>query len=385
MRRRIILLVVCISALILLINNAQLLKLFQQPDPSQNLQKVFDPANAPLYKKYHFDNSENVINIGIQPFWTPGIITEVMKRDQLLNNALKKLGMRINFYSFFKGADVNYFFQQGDLDAGVGGDMPAISLCAKQKIVITSLIEKSYASILSKSIVTTSDLKGKSISFPYGSVGHRMLLTLMAANNLDENDVDMIPLDVNEMPRALKNNVIDAFVSWEPVLTLALLENPKYLVVARGVTEAYLYFSEAFEKKHSKAVMEILASQIRSMEWLRLDKSNLKLASQWLISEMNEMTGELPKLSEEDLSTIALEGLLETSSMGKIVDRSLKTNGRLFQQFKFLQSVGEIEASTSWQMIKDCFTQSYIDQILLSKPQFQINSFALESESQADE
>jgi len=47
--------------------------------------------------------------------------------------------------------------------------------------------------------------------------------------------------------------------------------------------------------------------------------------------------------------------------------------------------VGEIEASTSWQMIKDCFTQSYIDQILLSKPQFQINSFALESESQADE
>lgn len=385
MYRRIILLIGFICASTLFILNYQDFNHFHQSLSNQKTDKVINLTLHTLYKNYHFDQSENVINIGIQPLWTPGVITEVMKRDQLLKQALLHRGMTVRFHPFFKGADVNYFLQRGDLDAGVGGDMPAISLCAKEKIVISSLIEQGFSTMLSKSIVMTSDLKDKSIAYAFGSIGHRMLLTLLDANELKTSDVRMIALDVNKMSEALKNDKIDAFVAWEPISTLTLLENPKYLTVARAVTTGYLYFSHAFANKHSQAVNDIVASQLRAMEWLRLDKANLQQASRWVLDEMKEMTGESSKLSETALSFITQEGLIGTASMGKIVDRSLKIDGRLFQQFKFLQSVGEVEGSVSWQNISECFDQSYINKVLLSKSFYQLNSFALENGSQADE
>ena len=69
-----------------------------------------DLTNHPIYSKYQFNNTENTINIGIQPLWTPtGFITEALKRDDVLLNALSELGKKIQFFSFLKSDDVNFF------------------------------------------------------------------------------------------------------------------------------------------------------------------------------------------------------------------------------------------------------------------------------------
>ena len=71
---------------------------------------VTDLSKHPVYSKYKFDNTDRVINIGVQPLYLPtGLITESMKRDHILSENLLTNGLKVRYYPFLKGSDGNYF------------------------------------------------------------------------------------------------------------------------------------------------------------------------------------------------------------------------------------------------------------------------------------
>lgn len=71
---------------------------FKPPEPLGDLQ------THPIYSHYKFNNSDNILNIGVQPLYLPtGIILEAIKRDRILLQNLHDLGMDIQFFSFLKG------------------------------------------------------------------------------------------------------------------------------------------------------------------------------------------------------------------------------------------------------------------------------------------
>lgn len=76
------------------------------------------------FEGYQFGNPETVIDLGIQPLWLPGVISEVMRRDSILHEALAKRGFEIRFHAFLKGADVNSFIASRHLEAGIGEYIP---------------------------------------------------------------------------------------------------------------------------------------------------------------------------------------------------------------------------------------------------------------------
>jgi hypothetical protein len=79
------------------------------------------PSKHPIYTKYDFSNTEEVINLGTQPFFSPtGLITETMKRDNILHKALSESGIKARFFPFLNGNDVNLYLRRGDIDAGIG-------------------------------------------------------------------------------------------------------------------------------------------------------------------------------------------------------------------------------------------------------------------------
>ncbi len=103
---------------------------------------VPDLDSHPVYQAYTFDESDSVIYIGTQPLYIPtGLITEAIKRDTLLHESLDALGMKIEFFPYFKGNDVNHFIRNGSLDAGVGGDMPALSIASTHDVIIPALVQ----------------------------------------------------------------------------------------------------------------------------------------------------------------------------------------------------------------------------------------------------
>jgi len=86
---------------------------------------IQDLSVHPIYSKYTFGAAnENVIDFGIQPIGVQiRVISEVMRRDQVLIKALSDLGQEIKFHSFLKGTDVDFSLERGILELALGGDM----------------------------------------------------------------------------------------------------------------------------------------------------------------------------------------------------------------------------------------------------------------------
>lgn len=215
----------------------------------------------PVYSAYEFGRTDNVIDVGVQPMWIPtNIITEVMKRDMVLKDALARKGLELRFHGFRKGADVNFFLGRGDIEVGVGGDMPALTAAAESNVVVASVIQRGFCSIVARRQMLTTDLEGMRIAYPTGSISHYRLLRLLSSANLDESDVELVAMDVAMMPEALNRNEIDAFAAWEPTPTIALITCERAVVIHRSLSSGYLYFSRSFAQRHPEAMRLIVAA-----------------------------------------------------------------------------------------------------------------------------
>ncbi len=121
-----------------------------------------DLSDHPIYSSHDFgDEEETVIGVEIQPLWLPtGIIAEAMRRDAVLSEALSEQGLEIRFYPFPKGADVNFYPHRGDLEAAMGGDMPALTACATSDVLVTALIQQGFSSIVAQPHYLVEDWAG---------------------------------------------------------------------------------------------------------------------------------------------------------------------------------------------------------------------------------
>ena len=112
---------------------------------------VPDLSDHPIYRNYEFGQDDSVIDLGTQPLWVPTcLISEVMQRDTVLYAALAEQGLRIRFHAFLKGADVNFWLRRGELEVGIGGDMPALTAAADSSVLVATLIQKGLCAIVAK-------------------------------------------------------------------------------------------------------------------------------------------------------------------------------------------------------------------------------------------
>lgn len=332
----------------------------------------------PVYSNYEFNRNDSVINIGIQPMYLPtGIILEVIKRDNILNKALSASGKQLKYYSFLKGADINFFLQQKSLDGGVGGDMPALSVSSSFDVVIPVIIQKGNAAIVSAKPMLTNELKRKRIAYPYGSISHYFILELMQSAGIAENMVRLIPMDVSSMSKALHNNEIDLFSAWEPNVSSALKQYPGFFITYQKITTGYLYFSKTFVQKNPKIVNHILAAVIRSISWMKSDRENLLLACEWNIMEMEKLTGEKSILNAAEIANLALKDILGYRSKYSIVINAddIRINSSLHKEYEFIAALNEEMKSNSWEQIMKSFDYNLINEILGHPKDFQLNEY----------
>ncbi len=79
---------------LILIAHTAMLKTGRAED--QSTVQIHDLSDHPIYSKYKFNNTENIINLGTQPFFSPtGLITEAMKRGTVLHNVLSGSGAEV--------------------------------------------------------------------------------------------------------------------------------------------------------------------------------------------------------------------------------------------------------------------------------------------------
>ncbi len=336
----------------------------------------------PIYSKYEFDHTDRTIRIGTQPLYLPSsLIMEALKRDTILKEELSKRGFKIVFYDFLKGNDLNFFLTRGDLDAGVGGDMPTLTAAAKLDIVIPALIQRGFVSIVANRQMLIENLKGKRIGYAFGSNAHYALIKTLASEGLSENDVHLIPMDVTQMPERLSNGEIMAFCAWEPTPTMALKNYTKAKIIHQRLSLGFFYFLDTVYQKHPGAVSLILAAQVRAISWMQEEKQNLLLACEWGLAAGEQAFGAKINLSTNDIAAIAMKDILGQIQNPGIAEDDIKINGPLHQEFMFLIDIGKIPASLSWHQTRNKFTPEILDMVWANKNNYRLDEFKYQNGS----
>ena len=361
------------ACLILMIHTA-LLKTGKAED--QSIVKTPDLSHHPVYSKYKFNNAENVINLGVQPLYSPtGFITEVMKRDAVLRKDLSALGMEVRFYAFFKGGDVNWFLRKGNIDVGIGGDMPAITAAATMDTVIPALIQQGFTSVVAKRSMLIRELRGKKIGYAFGSNAHYALLKALSSGRLSEDHVKLIPMDVNEMPEALQSGKVIAFSAWEPTPAITLMKYSENVVIHRYLSSGYIYFTKIFSDKYPEVVRQIVAAEIRALRWMQSSRENLLKASEWALQASERLTMQKVELSVEENASLAEDDILGITSAPIIPQNDLRQNGSLFTEFEFLKALNQIPASANWKKVRGSFDLQIMIDVVTHSKEYKLNEF----------
>lgn len=337
---------------------------------------VQDLSKHPTYSKYSFGQADNVIDVGMQPLaFTISVISEAMKRDTVLKTALAKQDLELRFHPFFKGADANFFLLRGDLEAVIAGDMPTITAAAVSDVTIVAQNLLGFNSIVADRPKLIKDLRGKRIGYAFGSAAHFNILQALSSEGLEETDVNLIQLNVNEMPEALVQGKIDAFSAWEPTPTIALAEFDEFVAIHRCLVSTFLYFSRSFANQYPQAVRQVVASQLRSIQWLRNRKSNIQQACGWTAQSQRDFAGQKTMLSTEQCISLLKGDLLDIGNVSSIPKQDLEVGGRLFGEFKFLKEFGKIPGEVGWNKVKSSFDLTVIKDVLVVPKEFQINTY----------
>ncbi len=352
----VILIILAITLLIYILFYKQEIKI-------SSLDSHTDLKNHRIYSQYDYTLDDNKINIGYQPLYLPtGIIFEVIKRDKILQEALNLLEKEIKFFPYLKGYDLNHFLEQKVIVGGVVGDMPALTAASNFDIIIPVVLQKGNVSIVSDKPMLTNDLKGKRIGYPLGSIAHYFLLNLLLDAGIKENEVNLIPMDVSSMANALYNNKIDLFTAWEPSVAEAMKKHPGFFITFKQISTGYFYFSKEFATKNPEVVNHIIAAVIRAFDWLKSNRANLILASQWNIIAMEKLTGQKSLLNAEEIADLAMTDIFRYISKYSIAlsKDDLQENSILNAEFIFLKELNIVPVNSEWDEVSKSFDLNMI-------------------------
>ena len=128
---------------------------------------------------------------------------------------------KVRLIEYTSASQVIKAFKNGLLDAAALTLDEAIKLqdSGEQFRIILVLDISSGADVLlgQKSIKSMPGIKGKRIGVEHTALGAYFMARAMEVHNLKNDDIILVPLEVNQHERAFNNKQIDAVVTFEPV------------------------------------------------------------------------------------------------------------------------------------------------------------------------
>lgn len=168
--------------------------------------------------------------------------------------------------------------------------------------------------VVKDNIRSLSDLKGKTIAYEHTALGALMLSEILSAANLRVQDINTRYFNVNEHYQVMKQNNIDAVITFEPVTTL--LENDNFKTIfdssqIPGKIIDVLVTREEHLKSHEGTIRGIIDGYFRTLDFIDKDKGQaLSIMSERLGISREELKHSLTKLRipdrEKNLKTLSL-------------------------------------------------------------------------------
>ena len=216
-------------------------------------------------------SDNNTIRVAIQPgqytFYTA-----------LENGYFDEEGINVEYSTFSYGPPIIEAITAGDIDTGFLGDQPAFSAIAND--VDITLVGAYIDDVLNHGLVASDqsgiesleDLKGKTISVPFGSNAQPLLYIYLEAAGLTENDVEIVNLAYADSEASLLSGDVDASVTGGQYIYDAIQEGSGLHLVT--TSEGYKQYvnpiivSTDFAKENREVVVKYLRALSKAADWI---------------------------------------------------------------------------------------------------------------------
>ncbi|WP_392560577.1 ABC transporter substrate-binding protein [Orbus mooreae] len=200
----------------------------------------------------------------------------VMKEKHLLEDNAAKEGLSIKWHEINSGAKQAQALSSGDLD--FGGVMNTTSVLMANgvgspiKIIAgVSRPRDVYAIVSPKNGITSlSELKGKTIAGPKGTVLYQTLVAALVKNNMTINDVNFLQMELPQAFSALQSGRVDAALLAANMMIKAEEEGGKVLTTASGLTSPLLVMTSTDKviKAHPEWVELVINTHDEAAKWI---------------------------------------------------------------------------------------------------------------------
>lgn len=167
----------------------------------------------------------DVIKVGYLPTDHSAALL-VAKHNKLYENN----GLNVQTVQISTGSNIVDAVASGDLDIGYVGITPAMQGISKGvpiKVVGAVNLDGSGIVVQPNSTITSpADLKGKKIASPgVSSIQQVLLLYELQKYNITPKDVNIISINVFNIPASLAARKVDAYISYQPFVSMAPYRN----------------------------------------------------------------------------------------------------------------------------------------------------------------
>ena len=225
------------------------------PNSSTN-QSSTPPDASPVSSSNPTQGAQkNLVRIGYQKYGT----LFILKARGSLDDRLKSQGLSVQWLQFPAGPQMLEALNAGSIDYGSTGETPPIFAQAAGAPLVYVANEPEdptgEAILVAKnsSIQTVADLKGKKVALNKGSNVHYLLVRALEKAGLKYSDIQTSYLTPADGRAAFEKGDVDAWVIWEPYLTVAkkalgarvlqdgkgLVANRQFYLAAKPLTEQY--------------------------------------------------------------------------------------------------------------------------------------------------
>ena len=208
------------------------------------------------------------------PLNVPSIVE---KKLGLLEKEFAKDKIAVQYPEITVGSKQTEAMAAGSLDfAHALGGTSAILAAANgvdlKIIAIYSRAPKAFV-VLTKGdkIQKVSDLKGKKVAGPKGTILHQLILAALAKEGLKPDDIQFVSMDLPSSAAALMNGSVDAALSAGPDAIRAEKAGARILTTGEGLVEATIVTAVRgeFLQKHPDLVKRFLKTHAAAIEHMR--------------------------------------------------------------------------------------------------------------------
>ena len=223
-------------------------------------------------------NAENKkVRIGYQKNGT----TLLLKANDELESRLKELGYSVEWSEFNTGSSILEALNSGAIDFANASDAPSVMALSKGmnfKYIAAENSTPQMEGILVKNndaIQSIEQLKGKKVAYNKASISEYLLVSALATVNLTLDDVQSVILSPADANIAFENGDVDAWVIWDPYMTVSESKGNKILTTAEGIVEhrSFYYASDKFIKSNEDAVIAYVEELTKVGEAIDNDSS----------------------------------------------------------------------------------------------------------------